>query len=159
MHIENQFFISSLPKKGVRNSVAHELMKRISRAIKEQHTFRAVIVLPLYPAGDWRAASVRQVAKWQLYTIEEMLSALSREHPDADLSRYITFHALITHGRVGGKLYVGQVYVHAKLLIVDDRVVVCGSANVNDRSLKGTRDSEICVVIEDHETVSRVDAL
>jgi hypothetical protein len=32
-------------------------------------------------------------------------------------------------------------------MIVDDRVVVIGSANINDRSLKGDRDSEICAVI------------
>ena len=42
-----------------------------------------------------------------------------------------------------------QLYVHSKLLIADDRVVICGSANLNDRSLKGSRDSEIALVIED----------
>ena len=25
------------------------------------------------------------------------------------------------------------VYIHSKLLIVDDRIVICGSANINDR--------------------------
>jgi phospholipase D1/2 len=34
-------------------------------------------------------------------------------------------------------------------MIVDDRYVLCGSANINDRSLKGTRDSELAVLIED----------
>ena len=42
-----------------------------------------------------------------------------------------------------------ELYVHPKLLIADDRVVICGSANPNDRSLKGSRDSEIALVIED----------
>ncbi|KAL4986500.1 hypothetical protein BDW68DRAFT_178718 [Aspergillus falconensis] len=42
-----------------------------------------------------------------------------------------------------------EVYVHSKLLIADDKVVLCGSANLNDRSLKGSRDSEIAVVVED----------
>ncbi|KAL4928118.1 phospholipase D/nuclease [Aspergillus undulatus] len=42
-----------------------------------------------------------------------------------------------------------EVYVHSKLLIVDDTVVICGSANLNDRSLKGSRDSEMALVIED----------
>lgn len=41
------------------------------------------------------------------------------------------------------------VYVHSKLLIIDDTSILCGSANINDRSLKGTRDSEIAVLIED----------
>ncbi|KAL2807962.1 phospholipase D/nuclease [Aspergillus granulosus] len=42
-----------------------------------------------------------------------------------------------------------ELYVHSKVLIADDRVVICGSANLNDRSLKGSRDSEIALVIED----------
>lgn len=47
-----------------------------------------------------------------------------------------------------------QLYVHSKIMIVDDKVVICGSANLNDRSMKGTRDSEIALYIEDSETVA-----
>lgn len=39
------------------------------------------------------------------------------------------------------------VYIHAKLLIVDDKYVVLGSANCNDRSLLGSRDHEMGVFI------------
>lgn len=42
-----------------------------------------------------------------------------------------------------------ELYVHSKLLIADDRVVICGSANLNDRSQLGSHDSEIAVIIED----------
>ncbi|KAH8805791.1 hypothetical protein F5884DRAFT_459135 [Xylogone sp. PMI_703] len=42
-----------------------------------------------------------------------------------------------------------ELYIHSKILIADDRVVICGSANLNDRSQLGTHDSEIAVVIED----------
>ncbi|KFA67692.1 hypothetical protein S40285_00963 [Stachybotrys chlorohalonatus IBT 40285] len=42
-----------------------------------------------------------------------------------------------------------ELYVHSKVLIADDRIVICGSANLNDRSQLGTNDSEIAVVIED----------
>lgn len=38
-----------------------------------------------------------------------------------------------------------MVYVHSKLMIVDDEYIVVGSANINQRSLDGTRDSEICI--------------
>ena len=34
-------------------------------------------------------------------------------------------------------------------MIVDDKVVIIGSANINDRSMLGYRDSEICMIIED----------
>lgn len=33
-------------------------------------------------------------------------------------------------------------------MIVDDRIVICGSANINDRSMLGKRDSEIAVIIQ-----------
>jgi phospholipase D1/2 len=46
-----------------------------------------------------------------------------------------------------------ELYVHSKLLIADDKLVICGSANLNDRSQLGDHDSEIAVVIEDPTTV------
>jgi len=46
------------------------------------------------------------------------------------------------------------IYVHSKLLIADDRLVICGSANINDRSMLGKRDSEIAVIIEVCEYVT-----
>lgn len=42
-----------------------------------------------------------------------------------------------------------ELYIHSKVLIADDRVVICGSANLNDRSQLGYHDSEIAVVVED----------
>lgn len=36
-------------------------------------------------------------------------------------------------------------------MIIDDRMAICGSANINDRSLLGDRDSEINIVINDLE--------
>lgn len=42
-----------------------------------------------------------------------------------------------------------QLYIHSKVLIADDLVVLIGSANLNDRSQLGSHDSEIAVVIED----------
>lgn len=40
-----------------------------------------------------------------------------------------------------------ELYIHSKVLIADDRVVICGSANLNDRSQLGNHDSEMAVVI------------
>ncbi|KAH7330517.1 hypothetical protein BKA65DRAFT_528037 [Rhexocercosporidium sp. MPI-PUGE-AT-0058] len=42
-----------------------------------------------------------------------------------------------------------ELYIHSKVLIADDRVVICGSANLNDRSQLGDHDSEIAVVVQD----------
>lgn len=37
----------------------------------------------------------------------------------------------------------------AQCLIADDRIVICGSANLNDRSQLGSHDSEIAILIND----------
>ena len=46
-----------------------------------------------------------------------------------------------------------QIYVHSKLLIADDRVAILGSANINDRSQLGDRDSELAVIVRDDEAL------
>jgi phospholipase D1/2 len=43
---------------------------------------------------------------------------------------------------------------HLQVLIADDRIVICGSANLNDRSQLGTHDSEIAIVVEDQTPVN-----
>jgi phosphatidylserine/phosphatidylglycerophosphate/cardiolipin synthase-like enzyme len=44
-----------------------------------------------------------------------------------------------------------DIYVHAKLMIVDDCYVIIGSANLNNRSF--TNDSELAVAIVDADTI------
>ena len=68
-----------------------------------------------------------------------------------DPSEYITFHGMRNWSVLMGKLVQEIVYVHSKLMIVDDKYVICGSANINDRSLLGKRDSEIAAVVRDEE--------
>ncbi|KAF8622038.1 hypothetical protein AX15_007323 [Amanita polypyramis BW_CC] len=50
--------------------------------------------------------------------------------------------------------YVSELlYIHTKLMIVDDRRVILGSANFNDRSQRGDGDSEIALVVEDNAEI------
>ena len=42
-----------------------------------------------------------------------------------------------------------ELYIHAKLLIADDKIAICGSSNINDRSQLGCHDSELAIVMED----------
>ena len=37
------------------------------------------------------------------------------------------------------------IYVHSKMMIVDDAYIIVGSANINQRALAGSRDTEIAV--------------
>ena len=40
------------------------------------------------------------------------------------------------------------IYIHSKLMIIDDNYLIMGSANLNDRSMLGSRDSELAVFVE-----------
>ena len=50
-----------------------------------------------------------------------------------------------------GQLVTEQVYPHDKVMIVDDRLAIIGSANINERSQRGDRDSELACVVQDHD--------
>lgn len=46
-----------------------------------------------------------------------------------------------------------ELYIHGKTMIVDDRHVICGSSNINDRSQLGEHDSELAIVMTDTKMV------
>lgn len=48
--------------------------------------------------------------------------------------------------------FVQELYIHAKVH-VEDRIDICGSSNLNDRSQLGFHDSELLVVVEDTDTI------
>ncbi|XP_054806150.1 phospholipase D zeta 1-like isoform X2 [Prosopis cineraria] len=162
IYIENQFFISGLSAdEMIQNRVLEALYQRIMRAYNDQKIFRVIIVIPLLPGfqgglDDSGAASVRAIMHWQYRTICRGQKSIL--HNLCDLlgpkaHDYISFFGLRAYGRLydGGPLATSQVYVHSKIMIVDDCTTLIGSANINDRSLLGSRDSEIGVVIEDRE--------
>lgn len=62
---------------------------------------------------------------------------------------YISFHSLRNHSTLDESPITELIYVHSKLMIVDDRTAIIGSANINDRSMLGKRDSEVAVIITD----------
>ncbi|XP_073104639.1 phospholipase D zeta 1 isoform X2 [Elaeis guineensis] len=164
IYIENQFFISGLSGDDtIGNRVLEALYRRIMRAEKENRCFRVIIIIPLLPGfqggiDDAGAASVRAIMHWQYRTICRGPNSILQNLYDImgpKAHDYISFYGLRAYGRLydGGPVVTNQVYVHSKLMVVDDYIALIGSANVNDRSLLGSRDSEIGVLIEDKEFV------
>jgi phospholipase D1/2 len=51
-----------------------------------------------------------------------------------------------THGILNNIPITEMIYIHSKLMIIDDTSVIIGSANINDRSMIGNRDSELAVI-------------
>ena len=108
--------------------------------------------MPLLPDFDNRNAiqaiqyyNVRSVTLGEFSIFKELLSN------GIDPNQYMTFHGMRNWSILMGKLVQEIVYVHSKLMIVDDKYVICGSANINDRSLLGKRDSELAAVVHDEE--------
>ena len=80
------------------------------------------------------------------------LDKIERTAPD-DWKRFVTLLNLRNWDTIGGQPVTEQIYVHSKLLIADDQVAVLGSANINDRSMLGDRDSELATVITSRNAV------
>ncbi|MBI0030492.1 phospholipase [Gilliamella sp. B14384G15] len=72
--------------------------------------------------------------------------------PLEECDKYVTLLNLRSWTQLGDRTVTEQIYVHSKLTIVDDLYVLVGSANINDRSLLGGRDSELAALIVDNDT-------
>jgi phospholipase D1/2 len=158
IYIENQFFISMTEGSGnsIKNEIANEIYLRIATAVAHHEPFKVWVIIPLIPgfAGeldDPDAVIPRVIMHWQFATISRgdhslmaRVAALGVNPAD-----YLQFFGLRAHGMVGGRPQTEIVYVHSKLLIADDQRAICGSANINERSMRGSRDSEVCLLVED----------
>ncbi|XP_020364579.1 phospholipase D1 isoform X1 [Oncorhynchus kisutch] len=164
IYIENQFFISCTDNRHVFNKIGDAIAERIIQAYKEGKKFRVYVVTPLLPGfeGDINTgggSAIQAVMHYNYRTMNRgdcsIISQLKREM-DEQWMNYISFCGLRTHAELEGRLVTELVYVHSKMLIADDNTVIIGSANINDRSMLGKRDSEVAVIVEDSETVTAV---
>ncbi|XP_077146655.1 phospholipase D1 isoform X1 [Ranitomeya variabilis] len=164
IYIENQFFISCSDNKVVFNKIGDTIAQRIIRAHRENKRYRVYVITPLLPGfeGDISTGggnALQAVMHFNYRTIcrgeHSIIEQLKAEIGDKWLN-YISFCGLRTHAELEGNLVTELIYVHSKLLIADDNTVIIGSANINDRSMMGKRDSEMAVIIQDTENVPSV---
>ena len=169
LYIENQFFVSRSFNEEeredceyslsdvVENLIAYHIRKRIERAYIAKEKFRVFIFIPLLPgfAGEPESSGTLQIILKHTY------AGISRNHGMSIIEQlekimgdkwrdYIGFYSLRGHGMVNGEPRTELIYIHSKLMIVDDKTVILGSANINDRSMLGTRDSEYAVMINEN---------
>jgi phospholipase D1/2 len=164
VYIENQFFITSCETMNVKivNKIGDALVERAVRAYKNGESWRCVIVIPLMPgfqntvdAPD--GTSVRLIMQCQFRSIcrgeGSIFGRLRSEGIEPE--DYISFYSLRSWGKIGPRkmLVTEQLYIHAKVIIVDDRIALIGSANINERSMLGTRDSECAAVVRDTDMI------
>ena len=146
--------MGSTAGEGVSNTIPMALVARILAAHNANQPFRVVIIIPVHPNGDFSSAMKAKVVMHYEYStinrgISSMFAQLRRQAPNISISQYVGFYSLRNWGVINNKVVSDQVYVHDKLMIVDDRVAILGSANINDRSMLGMRDSELAIRIED----------
>ncbi|KAG2010069.1 phospholipase D, variant 2 [Coprinopsis cinerea AmutBmut pab1-1] len=163
VYIENQFFITSTTVNEVKieNKIGDALVQRIIRAHKDGKPWKCCVMLPLlpgftFPVDHSDASAIRIILECQNRTIargsDSIFSKLRKEGIDPD--DYISFFSLRNWAKMRGDiLTTEQVYIHAKICIVDDRLAIIGSANINERSQRGDRDSEVAAVIRDTDFI------
>lgn len=106
IYIENQYFAS------------RRIAEAIARRLDEPDGPEIVIVSPL-GADGWLEAKAMDTAR------ARVVQALQRRrHPE----RLRLYHPVTAGG--------APIYVHAKIMIVDDRVLRVGSSNLNNRSMR-----------------------
>ena len=164
VYIENQFFVTSCFIDGneIENKIGDALVDRIIRAFNEGAPWRAIIVIPLMPGYPSKVdepdgSSVRVIMQCQYMSISRGPTSIFAKLRRCGIEPrdYIHFFSLRKWGRISPErtLVSEQLYIHAKTMIVDDRVAIIGSANINERSMRGSRDSEVAAVIRDKEIV------
>ncbi|KAL4650299.1 hypothetical protein ACB092_01G077100 [Castanea dentata] len=155
---------------GADNLIPMELALKIASKIRAKERFAVYIVIPMWPEGAPSSASVQEILFWQAQTMQMMYEIIAAELKSMHLESshpqdYLNFYCLGNREELpkeaspspnqssknGDTVSASQkfqrfmIYVHAKGMIVDDEYVILGSANINQRSLAGSRDTEIAM--------------
>ncbi|XP_074583085.1 phospholipase D alpha 1-like [Curcuma longa] len=148
--------------------IPKELSLKIVSKIESGEQFAVYIVIPMWPEGVPESASVQAILDWQRRTMEMMytdiIEALQAKGIEANPKDYLKFFCLGNREVMNSGEYEPvekpqpdtdysraqearrfMIYVHTKMMIVDDEYIIIGSANINQRSMDGGRDSEIAM--------------
>lgn len=179
IYIENQYFLGSsfawseYKNAGAENLIPMELALKIASKIRAKERFAVYVVIPMWPEGAPTSASVQEILFWQGQTMQMMYEVIAKELKSMNLENshpqdYLNFYCLGNREQVpdsdksgdqtvsmSQKFQRFMVYVHAKGMIVDDEYIILGSANINERSMAGSRDTEIAMgAYQPHHTWS-----
>jgi len=163
IYIENQYFVSSNAGKIVKNLIVEALILRIKKAAANNEPFKVMVFLPLLVdhAGRLDQSTDFKLSEFWVYkTINHgensLIEQLKKDPNIKSPSNYINFYGLRNHRKIKGIPRTEEIYIHSKLMIIDDEIVIVGSANINDRSMLGSRDAEIALIIEDTQKINSI---
>ncbi|XP_024028177.1 phospholipase D alpha 4 [Morus notabilis] len=156
---------------GCDNLIPIEIALKIVSKIKAKERFAVYVLIPMWPEGVPESESVGDILHWTRETMSMMYKligeAIEESGGGEGISNprdYLNFFCLANREIEGEGEYVAphsphpgshywnaqkhrrfMVYVHSKLMIVDDSYLLIGSANINQRSMDGERDTEIVI--------------
>ncbi|PWZ55264.1 Phospholipase D beta 1 [Zea mays] len=154
---------------GANNLIPIEIALKIANKIYSNERFSAYIVVPMWPEGNPTGTPTQRILYWQKMTMQMMYEIIYKALKEVGLDGtyepqdYLNFFCLgnreaedttcTSSGPFSASNPQDQarknrrfmVYVHSKGMIVDDEYVIIGSANINQRSMEGTRDTEIAM--------------
>ncbi|KAG2696564.1 hypothetical protein I3760_07G063600 [Carya illinoinensis] len=173
IYIENQYFLGSsyawpsYKNAGVDNLIPMELALKIASKIRANERFAVYIVIPMWPEGDPKSRTMQEILFWQSQTMQMMYNIVATElkatgRVDSHPRDFLNFYCLGNRENIpeetssdngvefsqvseSQKSKRFMIYVHAKGMIVDDEYVIVGSANINQRSMAGSKDTELAV--------------
>jgi len=157
-------------KAGANHLIPMELALKICSKIRAGQMFAVYVVVPMWPEGVPESAPVQEILYFQSQTMKMMYKLIAEALRDCGLTGqrhprdYLNFYCLgnrevkksfepepLRKPEPNSKHWHAQknrrfmIYVHAKGMIVDDEFVIVGSANINQRSMDGSRDTEIAM--------------
>ncbi|KAJ9560962.1 hypothetical protein OSB04_006122 [Centaurea solstitialis] len=157
---------------GANNLIPMEIALKIANKIRVKERFVAYIVIPMWPEGIPTSSVIQRILFWQNKTMQMMYEVIYKALQEVGLENvyepqdYLLFFCLGTRESSKGDEPTSDeevskaastpqslsrrnrrfmIYVHSKGMIVDDEFVILGSANINQRSLDGSRDTEIAM--------------
>ncbi|CAF0855862.1 unnamed protein product [Rotaria sordida] len=138
IYIENQFFVTTVQDKKIKNRIGDAVYNRIIRAHMNKEKFRVYVVLPLLP-GFSNVNVVQAILELIMKSInkgETSIYQRLKNHGISNPEEYITFYGMRNWDILMGTLVTEIVYVHSKLMIVDDRKQMLGIQNKQDMSVE-----------------------
>lgn len=156
------------PGGGADHLIPIEIALKCAAKARTGEPFCAYIIIPAHPEGDPHANSTQEILFWQGQTMRMMYKlvadAIAASGTDAHPLDYLQFFYVgvrepVSPDEVAPATLPAansaqanhqasrrhMIYVHSKHMIVDDEYTIVGSANINQRSMAGLRDSEIAI--------------
>lgn len=180
IYIENQYFLGSshMWDSGQRggfasNLIPIEIAEKICAKIRAGERFVVYVAIPLYPEGAPDSGPVQEILSHQRKTVSLITTRIARTieetGSETKVSDWFNMFCLVNRESEedgkgdGGSNPLEQqlsesrrfmIYIHSKFAIFDDTVAIIGSANINSRSLDGSRDTEIAIAAWQPEHVA-----